>query len=99
MRLPEQLSIALPRVAGLKTSAAWPVCKDSLRADVKFHPLPKRQAVRLYHEARRFERQTRKPGLQVGAIGRNGLALLHAMHRCGGRGRTRRPNHGHRHRK
>jgi hypothetical protein len=79
MRFAEQLSIALPRVAGLKTSAAWPVWKDSVRADVKFHPLPKRQAVRLFHEARRFERHTRQPGLQDGAIGRNGLALLHAM--------------------
>ncbi|HEX4080090.1 MAG TPA: hypothetical protein VHX61_14590 [Rhizomicrobium sp.] len=76
MRLPEQLSIALPRVAGFKTSAAWPVWKDSVRADVKFHALPKRQAVRLFHEARRFERQTRMPGRQDGAIGRNGLALL-----------------------
>jgi hypothetical protein len=79
MRLPEQLSIALPRVVGLKTSAAWPVWKDSVRADVKFHPLPKRQAVRLFHEARRFERQTRLPGRQDGAIGRNGLALLQGM--------------------
>jgi len=79
MRLPEQLSIALPRVAGLKTCAAWPVWKDSARTEVKFQPLPKKRAVRLYHEARRFERQTRTPGHQDGAIGRNGLALLHAL--------------------
>jgi hypothetical protein len=79
MRLPEQLSIALPRVAGLKTSTAWPVWKGSVRTEVKFQRLPKRQAVRLFHDARRFERQTRMPGRQDGAIGRNGLALLHAM--------------------
>jgi len=41
--------------------------------------MPKRQAVRLYHEARRFERQTRTAGRQDGAIGRNGLAILHAL--------------------
>jgi hypothetical protein len=41
--------------------------------------MPKRQAVRLWHDARRFERQTRKPGAQDGAIGRNGLAVLHAL--------------------
>ena len=41
--------------------------------------MPKRQAVRLYHDARRFERQTRQPGRQDGALGRNGLAVLHAL--------------------
>jgi hypothetical protein len=40
--------------------------------------VPKRKAVRLWHDARRFERQTRKPGAQDGYIGRNGLAVLHA---------------------
>jgi hypothetical protein len=80
MRLPERISIApLPGFAGLKTYAAWPVWKDSARAHVKFHPMPKKRAIRLYHEARRFERQTRTPGRQDGAIGRNGLALLHAL--------------------
>ena len=60
MRLPERISIApLPGFAGPKTYAAWPVWKDSARAEVKFQPLPKKRAVRLYHEARRFERQTR----------------------------------------
>ncbi len=80
MRLAERITITpLPGFAGPKTYAAWPVWKDSARADVKFQPLPKKRAVRLYHEARRFERQTRTPGHQDGAIGRNGLALLHAL--------------------
>ncbi len=35
--------------------------------------------MRLYHEARRFERQTRSYGRQDGALGRDGLAVLHAL--------------------
>jgi hypothetical protein len=46
---------------------------------VRFQPLPKRQAVKLYHHARRLERQTRARNRQDGAIGRNGLLALHAL--------------------
>jgi hypothetical protein len=35
--------------------------------------------VRLYHKARRFERRTRQAGRQDGALGRNGLAVRHAL--------------------
>jgi hypothetical protein len=60
--------------------AVWPVWRDSTRKEVKFQPLPKKKATRLYHEARRFERQTRnQSGHQDGALGRNGLAVLHAL--------------------
>ena len=62
-----------------KTYAAWPVWRDSTTKEVKFQPMPKRQAVKLWHDARRFERQTRQPGKQDGAIGRNGLAVLQAL--------------------
>ena len=71
-------------VAGLTGTAraVWPVWRDSTSKEVKFQPLPKKKAVRLYHEARRFERQTRAAapkGHQDGALGRNGLAVLHAL--------------------
>ncbi len=80
MRLSERInSTPLPFWTGPKTYAAWPVWKDSARAEVKFQPMPRRRAARLYHDARRFERQTRAPGRQDGAIGRNGLAILHAL--------------------
>ena len=62
--------------------ATWPVWRDSTRKEVKFQPLPKKKAVKLYHEARRFERMTRAAapkGHQDGALGRNGLAVLHAL--------------------
>jgi hypothetical protein len=74
-----QLVPALPGMAGPKTYAAWPVWHDSTTAAVKYQPLPKKNAVALYHKARRFERQTRQPGRQDGALGRNGLAVLHAL--------------------
>jgi hypothetical protein len=62
-----------------QTYAAWPVWRDSTTKEVKFQPMPKRQAVKLWHDARRFERQTRQPGFQDGAIGRSGLAVLQAL--------------------
>jgi hypothetical protein len=65
--------------AAPRTYAAWPVWHDSTTKEVKFQPLPKRQAFRLWHDARRFERQTRQPGKQDGAVSRNGLAVLHAL--------------------
>lgn len=70
---------SFPGFAGPKTYAAWPVWRDSTTAEPKFHPMPKRQAVKLFFKARRFERSTRRPGRQDGVIGRNGLAVLHAL--------------------
>ena len=61
------------------TYAAWPVWRESTTKEVKFQPMAKKQAVHLWHDARRFERQTREKGKQDGAIGRNGLAVLHAL--------------------
>jgi hypothetical protein len=64
---------------GFKTYAPSPVWSGSIAAPVKFQPLAKREAARRYHQARRFERQTRQPGKQDGALGRNGLAIVHAF--------------------
>jgi hypothetical protein len=73
----------LPGLSGLassfKTYAPSPVWRDSTTDEVRFHPLPKKQAVKLWHRARDFERRTRQPGKQDGVIGRNGLAVLHAL--------------------
>jgi len=57
----------------------WPVWRDSTTAPVRFCPLSKKEAVKLFHKAREFERQTRLPGKQDGALGRNGLAVLHVL--------------------
>ena len=72
------LSLPLPGL-GVASRAPWPVWRDSTRKEVRFQPLPKRQAVKLYHHARRLERQTRAHNRQDGAIGRNGLLALHAL--------------------
>jgi hypothetical protein len=66
----------LPHV---RTYAAWPVWNNSTTKPVRDQPMSKKQAHRLWHDARRFERQTRRPGLQDGVLGRNGLAVLHAL--------------------
>jgi hypothetical protein len=78
----QQLAYTLPSFPGFtapKTYAAWPVWRDSTTEKVRFSPMPKKQAVKLFHKARRFERQTRQPGQQDGALGRNGLAVLHTL--------------------
>jgi hypothetical protein len=66
----------LPHV---RTYAAWPVWNNSTTKPVRDQPMSKKQAHRLWHDARRFERQTRQPGFQDGVLGRNGLAVLHAL--------------------
>jgi hypothetical protein len=70
---------ALPGLVGPKTYAAWPVWRDSTRLEARFTPTPKTTIVTLWHRARDFERQTRQANRQDGALGRNGLAVLHAL--------------------
>ena len=72
-------SNCLPSFAQVKTYAAHPVWKGSARTPVRFVPMARRDAVRLFHEARRFERATRKFRKQDGSVGRNGILLLQAM--------------------
>lgn len=81
-----------------KTYAAMRVWKDSVEKPVRFVPLgatraeSKRAAARLWHNARRFERQTRGHALvgrrrdgkpcvsrQDGKLGRTGLVVLEAL--------------------
>jgi hypothetical protein len=64
---------------GLREKAPWPVWSGSTRKPVQYMPMSRRRAVQLWHDARRLERQTRQKGKQDGAIGRNGLAVLHAF--------------------
>ena len=59
--------------------ATWPIRSNSSDEPIKFTPLSKKRAVRLYRAARDFERQTRQPGQQDGALGRNGLKVLEAL--------------------
>jgi Helix-turn-helix domain len=70
---------SLPGFAGPRTYAVWPVWKDSAREEVRFAPLPKKEAARRWHKARRFDRQTHTTGKHGGALGRTGLAVLYVL--------------------
>jgi hypothetical protein len=58
---------------------AHPVWRGSVRAEVKFTPMPKKAAVKLYHRARDWERRTRQPGRHGGIIGRVGMDVLEVL--------------------
>ena len=76
----------MPRLPGitalcssLKTYAPSPVWRDSTTEPVTWQRMPKKATVKLWHRARDFERRTRQKGQQDGALGRNGLAVLHTL--------------------
>lgn len=69
----------LSTTADLPRGGIWPVWSQSTRKPVDFAPMSKKTATRLFHDARRFERQTRRRGHQDGALGRNAIAVLHAL--------------------
>jgi hypothetical protein len=79
-----RLSAATSLFGGLippapKTYASWPVWHDSTTKEVKFQPMSKKQAAKVFHKARKFERQTRKARHQDGALGRNGILVLQTL--------------------
>ena len=74
-----ELLPGLPAFNGGKTYAPSPVWKDSTTTQGRFAPLPKKQAARIWHKARRFDRQTHQPGKHGGAIGRMALNVLYAL--------------------
>jgi hypothetical protein len=74
-------ALPFPDFAGMgpKTFAAWPVWKDSTTKEIRFTPLPKKAATRLWHRARDFDRQTRRKDHHGGAVGHAALQVLHAL--------------------
>lgn len=69
----------LPGFAWPKTSAAWPVWSDSTTKEIRFEPMPKKIATRLWHRARAFDRQTRRKDHHGGAVGHAALQVLHTL--------------------
>lgn len=61
------------------TKAPWPVWAGSVSKPVRFAPMPKKAAVRLWHRARDFDRGTHEPGRHGGAVGHTALQVLHAL--------------------
>jgi hypothetical protein len=72
-------ALPFPGFADLKTYAAWPVWSGSTTQEVKFQPLPKKAATRLWHRARAFDRQTRRKDHHGGALGHAALQVLHSL--------------------
>jgi hypothetical protein len=72
-------ALPFPGFTGPKTYAAYPVWSDSTTKEIKFQPLPKKVATRLYHRARDFDRKTNKAGCHGGAVGHTALKVLEAL--------------------
>jgi len=70
---------AFPGFEGPKTYAAWPVWSNSTTKEIRFQPISKKAAVRLFHRARDFDRQTNRPGHHGGAVGPTALQVLHTL--------------------
>jgi hypothetical protein len=70
---------ALPGFVAPKTYAAWPVWSDSTTKEIKFQPLPKKVAIRLWHRARDFDRRTHVRGRHGGVLGHSALQVLHTL--------------------
>jgi hypothetical protein len=68
-----------PGFSGPKTYTIWPVWADSARAEVQFHPIPKKQALRLYHKARAFNRTAKRAGRYGGMLGSAALRVLESL--------------------
>ena len=61
------------------TKAPWPVWAGSVALSVRFAPLAKKAAIKLWHRARGFDRNTHEPGRHGGAVGHAALQVLHAL--------------------
>ncbi len=73
------LAEALPGVLnGGKTYAAWPVWSGSFRDEVRFAPMPKKKALKLYHQARAWNRQ-KHAGRYGGSIGSAAMRVLECL--------------------
>jgi hypothetical protein len=77
------LSHLLPPLPGFtalaRTYAPWPVWSDSTTKPIRFAPMPKKAAVKLWHRARDFDRGTHQAGHHGGAVGHTALQVLHAL--------------------
>ena len=62
-----------------QTYAPWPVWAGSIAKPVRFAPLAKKAAVKLWHRARAFDRGSHEPGHHGGAVGHTALQVLHAL--------------------
>jgi len=69
----------LPGLTLPPTYAPFPVWSGSTTAPARFFAMPKKAAIKLWHRAREFDRQSHEPGRHGGTVGRTALAVLHAL--------------------
>src|SRR4051812_34983180 len=62
-----------------QTRAPWPVWCGSVAGPVRFAPMSRKAAAKLWHKARRWDRETRQPGRHGGAIGRTALSVFYVL--------------------
>lgn len=74
-----ELLPGLPELNGGKTRAPGPVWHGSTTKEARYLPMSRRQAARIWHRARRFDRDTRQRGRHGGAIGRTALTVLNTL--------------------
>jgi hypothetical protein len=78
----KHVSACLPFIADLRNGtsyAAWHVWSGSTTKEVKFVPLPRKVAVRMYHKAVRWNAQAKIAGRHGGVLGMPALEVLHTM--------------------
>lgn len=78
----QHISATLPFIADLKNGtsyASWKVWSGSTTKDVRFVPMPKKTAIRIYHKAVEWNRRSKVPGCHGGVIGSHVLLVLHSL--------------------
>src|SRR3954463_13378146 len=73
------ISAVLPGFPRPQTPAPWPVWRGSVTGSVRFAAISRKQAAKLWHAARRWDRETRRKGRHGGIIGRVGLDVLYVL--------------------
>src|SRR3954447_24707848 len=73
------ISALLPGFPNPQTRAPWPVWRGSVAGPVRFAAISRKQAAKLWHAARRWDRETRQRGRHGGIIGRVGLDVLYVL--------------------
>lgn len=57
----------------------WPVWHNSIRTPVAFTPKSKREALKLWYRAKRWDQRTHEKFRHGGIVGRSALAVLHVL--------------------
>ena len=79
MMRPFAQCLPFPARAVSEAHTTWPVWHGSTTTKVTFQPLPKKAAVKLWHRARDFDRQTRRKGHHGGVVGPTALQVLQVL--------------------